>query len=141
MPLVSLINKSKTLKTYNLPHAEYCAGGMCLCTPSTLDLQEALADGTRGIRQVVRLVSASLMLPVGAQSAPMQQTLANVRDIKRDLDSGALRLVEHPDRPAVTEVVEPSLPATTTSSEPSSPLAEPERSRAPSAPPEKSRRT
>jgi hypothetical protein len=74
---ITLINKTKRMKTYNLPHETYCkALGRCACTK---------LPGRGG-----RSICASLTLPAGGLVYLLFEAVLEVADIIRDLRAGRL---------------------------------------------------
>lgn len=93
---VTLINKTRRLKTYNLPHDTYCkALGRCTCTK---------LSGRGG-----RAVCASLTLPAGGLVSLLAEAVLEVADIIRDLRAGLLeakreaRQRQEPEEAATTD--------------------------------------
>ena len=78
MNILTLINTTRRMKIYNLPHDTYCkALGRCACTR---------LSGRGG-----RLVCASITLPAGGFVNDLPKAVFEVAEIQRDLNSGLIR--------------------------------------------------
>lgn len=92
-PPPKLLNRSKTIQVFNLPHAEFCGQGACICTKKMLELSVLLPDGTRGRREEPRLISESLTLLAG-ETKEVDERVLQVGSVKTALAKGTLRLVQ-----------------------------------------------
>jgi hypothetical protein len=75
---LTLINTTRRMKIYNLPHDTYCSAlGRCACT--RLDGRQA------------RLICASITIPAGGFVNELPKAVFEVAEIQRDLKVGHLR--------------------------------------------------
>ena len=80
---VTLINKTRRMKTYNLPHDTYCkALGECACI--TLPGRDK------------RTVCSSVTLAAGAEVEGLQDAVLQVTKIAKDIKKGELQVKKKP---------------------------------------------
>ena len=90
--MIEIINKSKSMKVFNLPHDEYCAKlGKCSCTIKKLQRLVMDAAGDKHIRVEQKRIPDSLRIPSG-QTIKGPKELLWVKAIKKALDNGEIKI-------------------------------------------------
>ena len=84
---ITLINATRRMKVFNLPHQSYCAAiGACTCS---------LND--RG-----KLIASSLTLPAGSTTPGLHEAVLQLADVARDIRTGELRVRREAPSPKPT---------------------------------------
>lgn len=104
--MLTLTNRTRQIKVYNLAHEVCCSAEECHCQTVTTQIHTELEDGTRGLQVLERKLAGSLTLLAG-EAKVVPNSVRFLPEVKRDLDRGALRLVEHQASPQPKVKAEP----------------------------------
>lgn len=109
--MVILKNKGRVVRTYNLPHAQFCGPDRCACS-LVEHPQTVVGDaGQAGVRMVQRRVCSSLTIMGGAESAPLPDAVTNCPDVRADLDQHVLAVVQQKPVEAARSEADPPGPS------------------------------
>jgi hypothetical protein len=116
--MVSLRNKAKQTKIFNLPHSYVCADGKCLCSRAEFRSEtHNPRSGERGVRVLDRQICASVHLLPGQWSEALPDSVLLVPEVKaaieaRRCESKTVQAAPStPTAPPVSESEPPAPPA------------------------------
>lgn len=90
--MITMRNRTKRMRTYNLTHEYFCVGGACSCRKTSTQQAATAPGGAQGYRTIAHRVPDVLTL-IGGESRELPDAILRVPEIARDVASNILSAV------------------------------------------------